>query len=169
MVLLAAATPRAAQADPQGENNLVYHMFVRSWADTPADDDEVGDLKGIQEKLDYLNDGNLATNGDLEAGILWLMPIFPSPSYHGYDVTDYKAVDPEYGTMQDLKDLIVAAHQRGMRVILDIPFNHTSDEHPWFKEAVDNPSSPFRTFYHLADSNEPAPSESWHVATGSNG
>ncbi|MCG9890917.1 MAG: alpha-amylase family glycosyl hydrolase [Thermosynechococcaceae cyanobacterium MS004] len=156
-------------ATTQSGNNFVYQIFVRSWADTPKDTDEIGDLKGIREKLDYLNDGRPATDNDLEVGILWLMPVFPSKSYHGYDVTDFRTINPDYGTLQDFKDLIADAHQRGMRIILDIPFNHTSDQHPWFKEAVDNPNSRFRKFYHFADINQPAPPGSWHVATGSNG
>ncbi len=169
IVLLVAGNRGVVRADAPSKNNLVYHIFVRSWADTPSDPDEIGDLRGIQEKLDYLNDGNPATDDDLEAGILWLMPVFPSPSYHGYDVTDFKAVNKEYGTMQDLEDLIAAAHRRGVRIILDIPFNHTSDKHPWFKDAVDNPASRFRKFYHFADINQPAPPGPWHVATGSHG
>jgi alpha-amylase len=151
------------------KNNFIYQIFVRSWADTPTDSNEIGDLKGLGEQLDYLNDGRPETNTDLEAGILWLMPIFPSPSYHGYDVTDFRAVHPDYGSLQDLKNLVNAAHQRGVRIILDIPFNHTSDQHPWFKEAVDNPASRFRKFYQFADANQPTPPKIWHKATGRNG
>ena len=136
LFLLLGANTVSAQSD----NHLVYHLFVRSFADTPADTTsdgrEIGDLKGIREQLDYLNDGNPATDDDLEVGILWLMPVFPSRSYHGYDINDYEAINPSYGTMRDMEDLIQAAHQRGIRVILDIAFNHTSNEHPWFREAV---------------------------------
>jgi glycosidase len=156
----------------QQDNNLVYHIFVRSFADTPSDSTpsgERGDLKGILENLDYLNDGNPASDDDLEVGILWLMPVFPSPSYHGYDVTDYNAVNPDYGTTQDMKNLILAAHERQVRIILDIPFNHTSNEHPWFKQAVDDPTSPFRKFYHFSDAGQPAPPGAWHVAASSTG
>jgi glycosidase len=153
----------------------VYHIFVRSFADTPSDtappskQGEEGDLKGIRENLDYLNDGDPDGDDDLEVGILWLMPIFPTTSYHGYDVTDYKDVNPDYGTFQDLRDLIHAAHQRGVRIILDIPFNHSSHEHRWFKEAVEDPSSRFRKFYHFRDANQPAPPGPWHIATSSSG
>ncbi|MFL6210426.1 MAG: alpha-amylase family glycosyl hydrolase [Pyrinomonadaceae bacterium] len=169
LVLLLSGQSSAGRAEAQPQNNFIYHIFVRSWADTPTDSNEIGDLKGIREKLDYLNDGRPETDDDLEVGILWLMPIFPSPSYHGYDVTDFKAVNPDYGTLQDLKALVAAAHRRGVRIILDIPFNHTSDQHPWFKEAVNNPASRFRKFYQFADINQPAPPGPWHVATGSNG
>ncbi len=96
---LAGASIGLAQQD----NHLVYQIFVRSFADTPSDTapplkGEVGDLKGIRENLDYLNDGDPRTDHDLEVGILWLMPIFPSTSYHGYDVTNYQAVNPDYGS-----------------------------------------------------------------------
>jgi alpha-amylase len=169
LFLLLGANMVGAQAD----SHLVYHMFVRSFADTPADTapdgKEVGDLKGIREQLDYLNDGDPATDDDLEVGILWLMPVFPTRSYHGYDINDYEAINPSYGTMKDMEDLIHAAHQRGIRVILDIAFNHTSNEHPWFTEAVEDPSSEFRSFYHFRDINAPAPPGSWHVAESSSG
>ncbi len=167
--LLAVGNCRMVRAEGPSQNNLVYHIFVRSWADTPTDANEIGDLKGIREKLDYLNDGDPDTDDDLEVGILWLMPVFPAASYHGYDVTDFKSVNPDYGTTQDLQDLIAAAHQRGVRIILDIPFNHTSNQHAWFQEAVNNPASRFRQFYHFADINQPAPPGAWHVATGSSG
>ena len=141
----------------QQDNNLIYHMFIRSFADTSSDTvppnagGEIGDLKGIRENLDYLNDGDPLTDNDLEVGILWLMPVFPSQSYHGYDVTNYNDVNPDYGTLQELKDLIRAAHQRGVRIMLDIPVNHTGNEHTWFKQAVEDPSSRFRRFYHFSD------------------
>jgi glycosidase len=171
LVLLAAWTISSLA---QQDNNLVYHIFVRSFADTPTDTapagmGEIGDLKGIREQLDYINDGDPKTGHDLSAGILWLMPVFPSTSYHGYDVTDFRAVNPDYGTMQDLDDLIKAAHLRGIRIILDIPFNHTSNRHPWFLQAVEDPTSPFRKFYQFADANQPAPPGAWYIATSSTG
>jgi len=125
----------------QASNNLVYQVFVRSFADTPADTDRVGDLRGLRENLKYVS--------DLNAGILWLMPVFPSASYHGYDIADYRNINPEYGTLRDMSDLIAAAHRRRIRIILDIAFNHTSTEHPWFQQAVRDPASPYRKFYHF--------------------
>ncbi|MHB1560841.1 MAG: alpha-amylase family glycosyl hydrolase, partial [Isosphaeraceae bacterium] len=83
--------------------------------------------------------------------------------------TDYRAVNQEYGTLQDLDDLIAEAHRRGVRILLDIPFNHTSDRHPWFRQAVEDPASRFRKFYHFADIDRPAPPGSWHIATDSRG
>ena len=175
LVLLTTFTSLPMRAAPKPSNNLVYEIFVRSWANNPEDSNKFGDLNGIRKKLDYLNDGRKDTNNDLDVGILWLMPIFPSPSNHGYDVTNYKDVNPDYGTLQDLRALVEAAHQRGVRIILDLPFNHTSNQHPWFVEARANPNSRYRKFYHFTDN--PPPSEippqskerRWHVAAERNG
>jgi glycosidase len=161
------AAPRAQPSPPQ--NNLVYEVFVRAFADGDNDPKGIGDLKGLAGKLDpYLNDGNPQTNADLEVGILWLMPIFPSPSYHGYDVTDYRDVNPDYGTLADFKALVAQAHTRGVRIILDVPFNHTSDDHPWFRDAIANPSSPHRRFYTIeADAGDRA--GAWQHTTSPSG
>jgi glycosidase len=150
------------QPSPPPQSTLVYEIFVRSFADGDNDAAGIGDLRGLVSRLDpYLNDGNPATDTDLEVGVLWLMPVFPSPSYHGYDVTDYRAINPDYGTMADFKSLIGAAHQRGVRVILDVPFNHTSHQHPWFREAIDNSSSARRGFYFIEADTGPK-RDGWH-------
>jgi alpha-amylase len=151
------------------QNNLVYEIFVRSFADADHDAKGIGDLKGIVSELDpYLNDGDPKTDGDLEVGVLWLMPIFPSPSYHGYDVTNYRDINPDYGTMADFKRLVASAHQRGVRVILDVPFNHTSDQHPWFREAVNDASSPRRRFYFIEPDSGTA-RDGWHTVISPSG
>ena len=105
-----------------------YEVFVRSYQD--SDGDGLGDLNGLRSRLDYIED--MGWRG------LWLMPVMPSPSYHKYDVTDYLDVDPEYGTLADLRALIDEAHERDISVILDLPVNHTSTLHPWFVEAADS-------------------------------
>jgi glycosidase len=151
------------------QNNLVYEIFVRSFCSSDSDHRSAGDLRGVIGKLDtYLNDGDPATDHDLEAGILWLMPVFPSPSYHGYDVTDYRAINPDYGTLEDFKALLREAHRRGVRIILDIPFNHTSDKHAWFQEAVRNKESPYRRYYHFAPDQGPQP-RGWYSVAGPGG
>lgn len=123
--------PAAAQDEPAWWGDSVfYELFVRSFYD--SDGDGIGDFNGITEKLDYLNDGDPATTDDLGVTGIWLMPIMESPSYHGYDVTEYYLVNDEYGTMEDFKALLDAAHARGIRVIIDLPFNHSSSQHPWF-------------------------------------
>ena len=124
-------------AGPWWKSSVFYEIFVRSFYDSNADG--IGDLNGLTQKLDYLKD--LGVSG------LWLMPIFPSPSYHGYDVTDYYTVNPQYGTLDDLKHLLDGAHQRGMHIILDLPLNHTSGQHPWFVGANSSAASKYRDWY----------------------
>ena len=113
---------------------VFYEVFVRSFAD--SDGDGIGDLAGLTAHLDALNDGDPATTTDLGVGGIWLMPIAESPSYHGYDVSDERAVEPDYGTIDDLKALVTAAHERGIAVISDLVLNHTSDENPWFTDSL---------------------------------
>ncbi len=125
--------------------SVFYEVFVRSFADSNGDG--VGDLPGLIGKLDYLNDGDPKSLGDLNVDALWLMPIFESPSYHGYDVTDYEKIQPAYGTSEDFDRLIAEAHRRGMAVILDLPINHTSAQHPWFKDADASATSAKRDWY----------------------
>ena len=122
--------------DPWWDDAVFYEIFVRSFYD--SDGDGIGDLQGVIEKLDYLNDGNPNTTNDLGVTGIWLMPIFPSPSYHGYDVTDYRDINPDYGSMEDFRALVQAAHARGIKVIIDFVGNHTSDQHPWFQSSAAN-------------------------------
>ena len=133
-----APTPHGAGA--WWNDTVFYEIFVRSFYDSNGDG--VGDLKGITAKLDYLTE--LGIKG------IWLMPIHPSPSYHGYDVTDYRAVNPDYGTLDDFKQLLNEAHKRGIRVIIDFVLNHTSSEHPWFVASRD-PKSDQRNWYVWSD------------------
>ena len=130
------------------DDAVCYEVFVRSFAD--SDGDGVGDLRGLTDRLDYINDGDPATRTDLGATCLWLMPIFESPSYHGYDTVDHYAVDREYGSNEDFVALVDAAHARGVRVLLDLMLNHTSSEHPWFREALADPASPYRDWYRFS-------------------
>ena len=111
-----------------------YEVFVYSFCD--SDGDGIGDLPGLISKLDYINDGDPAGGEDLGMTGLWLMPVFSSNTYHKYDVTDFTGIDPAYGTLEDMDELLAACHERGMTVILDLPVNHTSTAHPWFQEAA---------------------------------
>ena len=111
-----------------------YEIFVYSFYD--SDGDGIGDLNGVSKMLDYINDGDDTTDTDLGCNEIWLMPISPSPTYHKYDVTDYKDIDPQYGTLQDFDNLVKKCHERGINVIIDTVFNHSSSEHPWFLEAA---------------------------------
>ncbi|MCA9966031.1 MAG: DUF3459 domain-containing protein [Anaerolineales bacterium] len=149
---------------PWWNDRVFYEIFVRSFYDSNGDG--IGDFNGIIEKLDYLNDGNPNTSDDLGITGIWLMPITVSPSYHGYDVVDYFNVEPDYGTKEDFQRLLEEAHKRDIKVIIDLVLNHTSVEHPWFQDAVNNPDSPYRDFYIWADSppgySSPWGSPVWH-------
>ena len=112
-----------------------YEVFVYSFYD--SDGDKIGDINGLIEKLDYINDGDDATDTDLGCNEIWLMPVSPSPTYHKYDVTDYCDIDPSYGSLDDYKKLVDEAHNRGIRIINDMVMNHTSSQHPWFLEAAE--------------------------------
>lgn len=116
---------------------VTYEIFVQSFYDT--DGDGIGDMNGVTEKLDYVS--------DLGANAIWLMPIMPSPSYHKYDVTDYKAIHPDYGTMDDFKNLLAEAHNKDIKIVIDLIINHTSSEHPWFLESKKGRDNPFRDYY----------------------
>ena len=130
------APSTAAEAGlPWWSERTFYEVFVRSFKD--SDGDGTGDFNGLTASLDYLNDGDPATTTDLGITGLWLMPIFASPSYHGYDVTDYRAVNPDYGTMEDFRAFLAAAHDQGIAVLVDLVLNHTSDEHPWFQASAE--------------------------------
>lgn len=114
-----------------------YQLLVYSFAD--SDGDGMGDLRGIIQKLDYIE--------SLGATAIWLSPIHPADSYHGYDVVDYTAVNPDYGTMADFEALVAAAHERGIKIYLDYVLNHTGKSHPWFKAACASEDNEYRGYY----------------------
>lgn len=116
---------------------VTYEIFVQSFYDSNGDG--VGDINGMTSQLDYLK--------DLQIEAVWLMPIGPSPSYHKYDITDYRDIHPDYGTMDDFKNFVRQAHQRDIKVVIDLVINHTSSEHPWFEAAVTDKNSPYRNYY----------------------
>lgn len=134
---LLTSVPAGAATLPQhADSGVYYEIFVRSFADSNGDG--VGDLNGITARLDYLK--WLGVSG------IWLTPIYPSPSYHGYDVTNYFAINPQFGTLEDFKRLLREAHARGIKVLIDMVLNHTSDHNPWFQQAL-NPKSPYHDWY----------------------
>lgn len=136
-----APVKRTAEKPTEG---VYYSLFVRSFAD--GNGDGIGDFKGLVKKLDYLNDGNDLTTDDLGITGIWLLPIFASQSYHGYDVDDYYSINPEYGTMEDFEVFIAECKKRGIDVIIDMTCNHSSTYCDWFK-ASRKPDSPYRTWY----------------------
>lgn len=118
-----------------------YEIFVYSYAD--SDGDRIGDLQGAAGKLEYIRD--MGFTG------IWLMPVMPSPSYHKYDVTDYCAIDPSYGTLEDFRAFLEKAHGLGIKVILDLVLNHTSNQHPWFQDAKSGADAAYRDYYNFRD------------------
>ena len=136
------ATPAPETESAQWWHDAVfYEIFVRSFNDSNGDG--IGDFNGITQKLDYIQ--------SLGVTALWLMPIHPSPSYHGYDVLNYYAVNPDYGTMADFKNLLNEAHKRNIKIIIDLVLNHTSSQHPFFVDANSNPNSKYRDWYVWSD------------------
>ena len=159
----------SAQQETYWWNDAVfYEIFVRSFYN--SGNDGIGDLKGLTQKLDYLNDGDPATTFDLGISGIWLMPISKSPSYHGYDVTDYRAINPDYGTLEDFRAFLDAAHARGIRVIIDFVMNHSSSLHPWFTSSASASTSPYRNWYIWRTSNPgdkgPWGQQVWHARNG---
>jgi glycosidase len=152
------ATPEPVASGPWWNDTVFYEIFVRSFKD--SDGDGVGDFNGITEKLDYLQ--ALGIRG------IWLMPIHPSPSYHGYDVTDYYAVNSDYGTLDDFKRLLAEAHQRDIKIIIDLVLNHTSAQHPWFKKALQGDQE-YRNWYIWSDTDPgilgPWNAKAWYRAS----
>lgn len=150
------------------EQAVFYEIFVRSFYD--SDGDGIGDLQGVIQKLDYLNDGDPDTHTDLGIDGIWLMPIFPSPSYHGYDVQDYWNIESDYGTLDDFSALVDSAHARGIKVIIDFVMNHSSSQNPWFQSSVQDESSPYREWYVWEDNYPgyygPWGQQVWYAANG---
>ena len=117
---------------------IVYQIYPRSFNDSNGDG--IGDLNGIRQKLPYLK--------LLGIDVIWLSPIYQSPNDdNGYDISDYKKVMDEFGTMNDSDDLLKEAHENGIRIIMDLVVNHTSDEHPWFLESRSSRENPYRDYY----------------------
>ncbi len=137
---MSARTDAATGPEP-GEwwkRAVVYQIYPRSFQD--SDGDGIGDLPGITRRLDHLE--------LLGVDVVWLSPVYPSPMVdNGYDISDYRDIDPLFGTLEDMRALIEGAHERGIRIVMDLVVNHTSDQHPWFQESRD-PSSPRRDWYH---------------------
>lgn len=129
-------------------DSVIYEVFVRSFYD--SDGDGIGDIKGLIQKLDYINDGNPETTTDLGADIIWLMPIFATGTYHGYDTEDYYKINPEYGTMEDFELLIDEANKRSIKIVVDLVLNHTSREHPWFIKS-EQKEDKYKNYYIWSD------------------
>ncbi|MEM7192736.1 MAG: alpha-amylase family glycosyl hydrolase, partial [Pseudomonadota bacterium] len=131
------------------KNAVIYELHIKAFFD--ANNDGIGDFAGLVQKLDYLH--------DLGVTAVWLLPFYPSPLRDdGYDIADYTAINPTYGTMRDFRQFVAAAHDRGIRVITELVVNHTSDQHPWFQRARKaKQGSVWRDYYVWSDTDQKFP------------
>ncbi|HVZ17130.1 MAG TPA: alpha-glucosidase, partial [Terriglobales bacterium] len=148
----AQSTAPASSSDPWWKHAVIYEIYPRSFQDTNGDG--IGDINGITSRLDYLK--------DLGIDAIWITPMYPSPQVDfGYDIADYTAIDPQYGTMADLDRLFAEAKKRNIRVLMDFVMNHTSDQHPWFKESRSSKTNPKRDWYVWHDGKDGGPPNNW--------
>ncbi len=162
----------ACDAPAPDNARVFYEIFVGSFSDSNGDG--TGDLQGIINRMDYLNDGDPNSGKSLGVEGIWLTPIFTSRSYHKYDVSDYYTIDPAFGTQEDLDALIALCHERDVKLILDLPINHTSRSNEWFSKFTiahrqENPSDPYYDFYSYYTQGETAPAgRSFAALSGTN-
>ena len=140
------------------QNGVIYQIYPKSFQDTTGSG--TGDLRGVTQRLDYLK--------TLGIDAIWLTPFYISPQVdNGYDVANYTAIDPAYGTLDDFDELVARAHERGIRIVLDMVFNHTSTQHAWFRESL-NKASPYRQFYIWRDGTPEQLPNNWRSKFGGN-
>ncbi len=138
-------------------NAVIYQIYPKSFQDSGTRG--TGDLRGISQRLDYLQ--------QLGVDAIWLTPVYPSPQVdNGYDIADYRNIDPSYGTLDDFDALVAAAHARGLRIIMDMVVNHTSTAHTWFQQALSNPASPYRDYYIWRDGVDGQAPNNWQSKFG---
>ncbi|PQB03924.1 glycoside hydrolase family 13 protein [Aureitalea marina] len=148
-----------SQARTWWKEGIVYQIYPRSFND--SNDDGIGDLQGIIQKLDYI--------ASLGVTIIWLCPVYPSPNDdNGYDISDYRGIMPEFGTMEKFDQLLEGIHKRGMRLVMDLVANHSSDEHHWFKEAQSSKDNPYRDYYFWKPGKMNGPPNDWPSFFGGN-
>lgn len=148
----AQSAGRVVADDLWWKHAVIYEIYPRSFQDST--NDGVGDIKGIERRLPYLK--------DLGVDAIWITPMYPSPQVDfGYDISDYETIDPQYGTMQDFDALMKEANSLGLRVIMDVVLNHTSDQHPWFKESKSSRNNPKRDWYIWRDGKNGGPPNNW--------
>ena len=160
LVLWAICAPLAVAAESGAEwwrKAVVYEVYPRSFADSNGDG--IGDLNGITSHLDYLK--------DLGVDAIWITPFYPSPQVDfGYDISNYHAIDPQYGTLADFDRLLEEAKKRDIRVVLDMVLNHTSDQHPWFLESKSSRDNPKAEWYMWHDGKDHQPPNNWQSIFG---
>ena len=148
-----AVAAKSAKADSEWwKGAVVYEIYPRSFQDSNGDG--IGDLNGITSRLDYLK--------TLGVDAIWLSPIYPSPQVDfGYDISDYEAIDPAYGTLADFDRLVAEAKKRDIKIIMDMVMNHTSDKHKWFIESASSKNNPKRNWYVWKDGKNGQPPNNW--------
>lgn len=139
------------------QKEIVYQIYPRSFKD--SNNDGIGDINGITEQIPYLS--------KLGITMIWICPIYKSPMVdNGYDISDYDDINPEFGSLEDLDNLFETAHKYGIKIMLDLVINHTSDEHEWFKEAINNPESKYRDYYIFKEGVNGNPPNNWRSIFG---
>ena len=139
------------------KNAVVYQIYPRSFMD--SNNDGIGDLKGITQKLDYLK--------ELGVDIIWLSPVYKSPNCdNGYDISDYQDIMDDFGTMADFDEMLDEAHKRGLKIMMDLVVNHTSDEHPWFIESARSKDNPYSDYYIWRDGKDGKEPTNWEASFG---
>lgn len=134
------------------KESIVYQIYPRSFKDSNGDG--IGDLNGITEKMEYLE--------KLGVNVVWLSPVYQSPNDdNGYDISDYRAIMTEFGTMEDFDRMLAAAHEHGIKIVMDLVVNHTSDEHPWFIESRKSKDNPYRDYYIWRDGKDGKKPNNW--------
>ena len=134
------------------QEGIVYHIYPRSFQDTSGNG--VGDLKGILQRLDYIK--------SLGVDIIWLNPVYESPNDdNGYDISDYQNIMAEFGSMEDFDSLLKGMHDRGLKLVMDLVVNHSSDEHKWFQESRKDRNNPYRDYYHWWPAEKGIPPKRW--------
>lgn len=139
------------------KEEVIYQIYPKSFHD--SNNDGIGDIPGIIEKLDYLK--------DLGITMLWISPFYRSPmADNGYDISDYYGINPDFGTMADIDCLLAKANAKGIKIMVDLVVNHTSDEHAWFQAALADPKSRYRDYYIFKPANDGLPPNNWRSIFG---
>lgn len=139
------------------KNSVIYQIYPRSFADSNGDG--IGDIKGITQHLDYLK--------ELGVDVIWLSPIYQSPNDdNGYDISDYQAIMKDFGTMEDFDEMLLEMHKRGLKLVMDLVVNHTSDEHPWFVESRKSKDNPYRDYYIWKEGKDGKEPNNWGACFG---
>ena len=139
------------------KEEVVYQIYPRSFSD--SNHDGIGDIPGIISRLDYLQQLGITS--------IWVCPVYASPQAdNGYDISDYYSIEPAYGTLKDVETLIEEGKKRGIKLIMDLVINHTSDEHEWFQQALKDPHSKYRKYYIFKEGNHGCPPNNWRSVFG---